>query len=86
MSYYRHPRLSDTPQYTIMPLPKATTDGALVPLPAPLETTPPSGTTPQPTGGGSPIAAVGGFLDSSVFGIPVKWLLIGAAAYFMLKR
>lgn len=75
MSYYMgsmttQPAPAD-PGYSIMPLPK-TTDGQ----PAPT-------ITPAPA---NPLDALGGFLDQSVFGIPVKWLLIGAAAWFMLKR
>jgi hypothetical protein len=80
--------------YYITPVPK-TKDGMTI-QPAPLEsgTLPPTGGGPTgapqqpglPSGGSNPLDAVGGLLDSSVFGIPVKWVLIGAAAYFLLKR
>lgn len=90
-------RLYDTPAYSTLPLPKtgtgmlgpAQTTGGLATQPAPLEgpiPTPATGTGPTPGANPPALDALGGFLDQSVFGIPVKWLLIGAAAWFMLKR
>lgn len=74
-----------------MPLPK-TTDG-MTTQPAPLDPT--QGATPatgvpggggQPATGGSPLDSIGSLLSGSVFGIPTKYLLIGLAAWFFLKK
>jgi hypothetical protein len=83
--------LRDAPVYTIMPA-KPVSDG-LTTQPAPLDptqgATPPTGTpgaTGQPAVTSNPLGAVSGLLDQSVFGIPVKYLVIGAALWFFLKK
>lgn len=52
------------------------------PAPHPLPVTP--ATTPAPAASGLP--DISGLLDQSVFGIPVKYLAIGAALYFFVLR
>ena len=90
-SYTILPSRESVPGYSIMPLPKST-DGGFTTQPAPLEQPTPGGGSPAP-GGTAPApstppaaAALGGFLDGSLFGIPVKYILIGVAAWFLLKR
>lgn len=51
----------------------------------PVSTTPPTGTAP---GSSTPSTApnIGALLEQEVFGIPVKWLAIGAVAFFFMKK
>ena len=69
-------RYDTVPPFTTLPAPKdpmPVTGGSATPGTA--TTTPPAGTS-------DPLA----FLSGSIFGIPIKWLLIGGAAFFLLKR
>jgi len=52
-----------------------------VPLPAPM--TPPDG---GPATAPNPLSSVSGLLDQQVFGIPVKYLAIGVAVFFMMRK
>lgn len=48
-------------------------------------TTPAPGTAPAPASS-DPLAGVMGLLDGEIMGIPIKYIAIGLAAWFFLKK